>query len=352
MNDHTGHDPEWPDDETARRLRDLLGHEARSIQPSPDGLAQIRDRIRAKRESRRGWLRPLAVIGAAAATAAIVIVAVVLVPQGGKNHNSLPAASDSTSTSSPPPSSTPPSSPAPSITTPHDVYIYYIGAKADPQQLLYREQVVREKPVDNAFIHDAVDALLTTAPTDSDYINPWPQGTTILGATIKNDTEAIIDLSPEANNGPNGLGAIAAQSLVYTIEGAAPKIESVELRIGGKPVTSLWGSQISDPITAEPAWQAFAHVWITSPTQGATVPANVSFGGEAIVFEATVNWQILMNGHVLKEGHTNADKGAPEQGTWHDSVTLTPGTYELRAFESSAKDGSPTYVDSKTFTVQ
>jgi hypothetical protein len=29
-----------------------------------------------------------------------------------------------------------------------------------------------------------------------------------------------------------------------------------------------------------------------------------------------------------------------------------PGTYELRAFESSAKDGAPTYVDTKTFTVQ
>ncbi len=346
------HDQEWPDDEAARRLRDVLGNEARSIQPSGDGLARIREKIRARRQSRRSWLRPLAVAGAAAATAAIVIAVVLVVPGGSGNHATRPGTDGSATTGavSPSPSS---SGPVPSSAdATHQVTLYYVGAKADPMQLLYRETVMRTPPAANAFISDAVTALLTTPPTDPDYINPWPQGTTLLGATIKNDTAAVIDLSPEAANGPHGLGGISAQQLLYTVQGAAPKIESLELRIDGKPVTSLWGSPITNPITAEPAWQVFAHVWITSPTQGATVPANVSFGGEATVFEATVSWQILMNGSVLKQGFTNADKGAPEQGVWHDNVTLTPGTYELRAFETSMKDGSPTYVDTKTFTVQ
>ena len=35
-----------------------------------------------------------------------------------------------------------------------------------------------------------------------------------------------------------------------------------------------------------------------------------------------------------------------------DSVELEPGTYEMRAFESSAENGEPIHVDTKTFTVE
>ncbi len=346
-------DEEWPDDEAARRLRDVLGNEARSMQPSGDGLARIREKIRERRSSRRAWLRPLAVAGAAAATAAVVVAIVLVAPGGGGgNHQVLPGADSSATTQVVSPSPSPSAPVSPSAAPTHAVTLYFIGAKADPQQLLYPETVMRVPPASNAFISDAVTALLTTTPADPDYINGWPQGTHLLGATIKNDTEAVIDLSPEAADGPKGLGDISAQQLFYTIHGAAPKIDSVELRIDGKPVTSLWGSPITDPIAAKEPFEVFAHVWITSPTQGATVPSVVNFGGDAIVFEANVTWQILMNGSVLKSGFTNASIGAPMQGTWQDTVTLTPGTYELRAFETSMKDGSPTYVDTKTFTVQ
>jgi hypothetical protein len=342
-----------PDDDAARRLRDVLGNEARSIQPSDDGLARIREKIRDRRHARRAWLRPLAVAGAAAATAAIVVAVVVIAPGGGDDHVGQPAADGSPTAAvvSPPPSSDAPA-PTPPADVTHAVTVYFVGAKADPQQLLYPETVMRVPPAGNAFISDAVTALLTTSPADPDYLNPWPQGTHLLGATIKNGTEAVIDLSPEAADGPNGLGEISAQQLFYTVHGAAPKIDSVELRVDGAPVTSLWGTPITNPIKAKEPFEVFAHVWITTPTQGATVASAVDFGGDAIVFEANVSWQILMNGSVLKEGFATADKGAPLQGTWHDSVTLTPGTYELRAFESSAKDGSPTYVDTKTFTVK
>jgi hypothetical protein len=345
-------DEDWPDDEAARRLRDVLGNEARSIHPSGDGLARIREKIRDRRQSRRSWLRPLAVAGAAAATAANVVAVVVIAPGGGGDGGGRPAADGSPTTGavSPPPSSS--TAPTPTADATHPVTLYFIGAKADPQQLLYPETVMRVPPAGKAFISDAVTALLTTPPTDPDYINGWPQGTHLLGATIKNDTEAIIDLSPEAADGPNGLGEISAQQLFYTVHGAAPKIDSLELRIDGTPVTQLWGAPITNPITAKEPFEVFAHVWITTPTQGATVASAVDFGGDAIVFEGTVNWQILMNGGVLKEGAAQASAGGPLQGTWRASVTLTPGTYELRAFEASAKDGSPTYVDTKTFTVK
>ena len=78
----------------------------------------------------------------------------------------------------------------------------------------------------------------------------------------------------------------------------------------------------------------------------------IEVGGDAIVYEGTVNWQILMNGDVLKAGHTQAFEAGPAQSPWQETVTLTPGTYTIRAFEVSAKDGSETYVDDKIVTVK
>jgi len=34
------------------------------------------------------------------------------------------------------------------------------------------------------------------------------------------------------------------------------------------------------------------------------------------------------------------------------TIRLDPGSYELRAFETSMKDGSPQHMDTKTFTVK
>jgi spore germination protein GerM len=355
MNDRVGRDgPEWPDDETARRLREALASHARAIQPSGDGLASIREKIRMKERPRGAWLRPLAVGAAALATAAIAVVAVIAVNPRSTHDNRSPlgVTSSSGSTTASSPAST---SPVQSTGAPHPVTIYYVGALKDPQQLLYRETVARPAPAGNAFIRDAVTAMLTTQATDPDYVSYWPQGVTVVGASIQNDTKAVIDLSAEAATAaPNGagMGAISAQQLFYTVHAAAPKIDAVELRIAGQPVTSLWGSAITEPITGAAPWQVFAHVWITSPLENATVASVVSFGGEATVFEGTVNWEIRMNGAVLTKGHSQASVGAPDRGTWQASVTLAPGTYTIRAYEVSAKDGSQTYVDDKVVTVK
>lgn len=349
--------------ELGRRLRDVLAGEAASVHPARDGLARIRERIHAQ-GARRGWARPLTAVGAAAATAAVAVVVVVAVAPGSSNHDQpvgpLSSTSSTSTPSSPSATSSAPSDPGADGKT-NNIAIFYVGKAKDPQQLLYREIVTRPYPADKSFIQTAVNAMLTTSPTDSDYVSYWPSGTTVRGVSV-HDTEAIVDLSAEADNAaPDALdmGAISAQQLFYTVNAAAPKIDSVELRIDGKPVSELWGSRITNPITADPTWQAWAHVWITSPSDGATVPSTFTFGGEATTFEMNVSWQILINGEVIKQGAVTADPGSmapsdgPTPGTWRQTVTLgTPGTYELRAFETSAKDGSPTYVDTKTIIVK
>jgi hypothetical protein len=363
MSDRIDSSKDWPDDDAARRLRDALAQEARSVPISGDGLAIIRERIAAQRHSRRAWLRPLAMVAAAAATATVAVVAVVGLQPHHTNAKqpALGSGSSSTPTPSASPSTPVVTSSAPAAPT-YTIPVYYVGIRKDPQPLLYQEMVTRPKPAGNAFIRDAVTAMLTTQPADPDYTSYWPSGTTVVGASIQNDTEAIIDLSPDATNAvpaASGMTAISLQQLFYTVHVAAPKIQSLELRIGGTPVTSLWGTPVTEPVVVEPAWQVFSHVWITSPTEHATVPTTFTIKGEATVFEGTVNWEIAAGngGQVLQRGATqtaatSSQATTPTPGLWEVTVTLAPGDYVLRAYETSAKDGSVTYLDDKAVTVQ
>lgn len=345
-------------DEAARRLREVLAAEGRAIQPSGAGLSRIQARIEAGHHVRRGWLRSLAIGGAALATAATVIVVVLLVPSGDHGGGSVATSPSPTTSSGPSTTSPTPTPSAAPAHAPHDVTIYYVGKTADPRQLLYREVVSRPWPVGNAVVSDAIQAMLTTAPRDPDYTSYWPAGTTVRGISLNPaGTQAVVDLSMQLRFGTwvsAEASQISAWQIFYTVRAAAPNVGSVELRINGTKVDSLWGGPIENPMTSPGKYdigQYLAHVWITSPDDGATVPQTVQVKGEAIAYEATVGWQVRQNGGIVKQGHTMASIGAPEQGSWSFSVTLPPGSYEIRAYETSGKDGSPMYVDTKQITV-
>jgi hypothetical protein len=342
------------DDEAARRLRDVLSQEARAITPSADGLASIREKIRARRGDRRGWVRGFQIGGAGLATAAIAVVAVVAVQHNSSGSGKHPAVAVAASSPAVVAPVTPPATAlaASSAESSYPVWVYYVDKRKDPQQLLFRESTVWASSPQHTFVKDAVNAMLATSAVDPDYTSYWPSGTTLLSANIVDSTTAVINLSSEAANGPTGEGAISAQQLLYTIIAAAPKIDGLQLQIAGQPVASLWGSPLDATVAALPAWQVWGHVWINQPAENATVAAAVDISGEASVFEGTVNWQILRNKGLLKQGHVNASAGAPGRGTWTVTVAgLAPGPYVVRAFEVSAKDGSITYLDDKTFTV-
>lgn len=370
------------DDQTARHLREVLGREARAITPSADGLAMIREKIRAQRPTRRNWVRAFQIGGAGLATAAVAIIGVVAVQHksGSTDHPGATAAaasSASPSASAPVvPPATPAASAAPASDAPstYPVWIYYVDKRKDPQQLLFRESATWPSSPQHTFVKDAVSAMLATPAQDRDYTSYWPAGTTLLSANIVGGTTAVVNLSSEASNGPATEAAISAQQLLYTIIAAAPKIDSLQLQIAGVPVTSLWGTPLSPTatasatagevagaaasgtaaasVTALPAWQVWGHVWITSPVLNATVASSFQITGEATVFEGTVSWQILRNGGLLKQGTVMATEGAPGRGTWSVTVSgLAPGPYTIRAYEVSAKDGSTTFLDDKVFDV-
>ncbi|HLZ38252.1 MAG TPA: Gmad2 immunoglobulin-like domain-containing protein [Mycobacteriales bacterium] len=246
------------------------------------------------------------------------------------------------------------SSPATGHTRP--VAIYYLH-DSDRGPRLYRE--FHSRPATASMtapvIRDAVDAMLHDKPHDPDYQSLWPRDTQVRGVRVSGDA-ATVDLSGAAKRGNAGAEseAMSLQQLVYTVTGAAPAVKRVRLLVDGAPVESLWGHMGvgTQALTRAPQTDALGPVWLESPAQGATTGRTMRLAGQATVFEATVSWEILRGDSVVKRGFTNATVGAPGRGPFQTTVTLPPGTYLARAFESSAKDGKPMFVDDKEFTVR
>ena len=93
-------------------------------------------------------------------------------------------------------------------------------------------------------------------------------------------------------------------------------------------------------------------MWLLQPTQGAAVSSPVTLSGTAMVFEATVNWEVdTRAGKVVASGNAMTPQ-AFVQGPWRTTVTLPPGQYVAKAYEISTMDGSKTWIDSKPFTVR
>lgn len=263
------------------------------------------------------------------------------------------------------PPATPPASPAPTGTPPATstatptattspaatvaLPVYWLGSAANPTgPLLYREW--HSRPADADPVEAAVQTMLAGQPQDPDYTSLWAEDTR-LRSVARDGSTAVVDLSAQArtNGGGSAFEARTLQQLVHTVTAADPSVSAVRLHVEGRPVETLWGSVGTDrPLRREPAVEVLAPVWIDVP-QGGTV--TDAFGGTASVFEATVDWDVRQAGRVVQEGFSTATVGAPERGEWTAELDVPPGDYELRAWETSARDGSVTFLDTKDVTV-
>ena len=266
-----------------------------------------------------------------------------------------PAPSPSMSSSSAPsPAASAPTTAAPSTAGTEARAVYWLGAAPHfPNERLFREFV--QRPVTEDDVRDAVTAMLTLEPADPDYDSLWPDGTTVREVT-RDGTTAVVDLSAEAGNGSAGAGyeSLSLQQLVHTVTAADPSLRSVRLLIEGRAIESLWGhTDTARLLTRAPAIDTLGPVWL-DVAEGGTISGP--FGGTASVFEATVSWELRQEGRVVQEGFSTATEGAPGRGEWKGSLDnaadVPPGDYELWAYESSAEDGSITWLDTKRVTVR
>ncbi|MGH3446233.1 MAG: Gmad2 immunoglobulin-like domain-containing protein [Nocardioidaceae bacterium] len=388
-------------DHTEELLSAALHDEAALVQPDPGALQAIRNRTAAHHVSTRNrWI--FGSLGTGLATAAVITTVVLVGGQGTTSGQPGPAGAPSvppvSTQSTPQLTGTPPQAPEttgtatqqstgtpktpsntgastglpPSIGAMHPGFydpaskspltMYYVGKPdADGRVRLHTEPHTLQGPhVPPAGSPElqAVNEFLTSSPIDPDYARVWPAGVGVRSITTSGPvTESrltTINLVGEVPlDAPTGVSdqaaAAAVQALARTAGATAG--DRVALTYNGDKVQTALGVDL--PVQVQTDYENRAPIQITSPVEGATVPASqpVKFGGRANVFEGNVNWQLLdSSGTVVKHGYAMA-----AQGTWaqfgHFLGKLSPGSYTIRCYEGSAKDGSMTYVDDKHFTV-
>jgi len=369
-------EPRDPFDDLVRRA---LNREADKVQPSDDGLYEIRRRLaeesRPVPAARKPWLLTAgaAALGTAAAVGAFAMLtndqpdpgtgvsgqeSASTPPEGTRQPTTAPTSPAQTSPAqtSPAPTSPAPTSATddPTVTTKPTtkaVPVYWLGTvvgRPDLGPRLYRTFTT----VTGSPALEALKVLASGQSGDPDYTSAW-RGAQPTAVGHK-DRIITVDLAqlPSESLGSEA-SETAVQSLIYTVQGALGSTDPVRITLNGGPAGDLFGHvDTSAPIRRGAPQDVQAQVWITDPANGATVRSPVTVSGIAAVYEATVNWRVTSaSGGVVQEGFTMTSE-ALKFKPYAFSIDLTPGQYVIEAFESSPEDGRPTFTDSKEITVR
>ena len=186
-------------------------------------------------------------------------------------------------------------------------------------------------------------------PATAQISTAIPDGTTLLGVSAKNGV-ATVDLSTEFDSGG---GSTSMQyrlaQVVYTLTQFST-IKSVVFQIDGETVT-VFGSEgivLDGPIGRADYYDQLPAIFVDRPAFGAAFASGGRVAGNANVFEATFRVSILdASGESLADEQVMATCGTGCRGTFSTTVDYTVGKAQwgtLRAYEPSAKDGTPVNV--------
>ncbi len=323
-------------DRTVELLSQALREEAAMVHTDPSALHEIQERTRTSGSARRSWV--YAGVGAAAATAA-VIAGVAILGDRSDHKGAQPAGGGTNGTVEQ----------APSV----DVTLTYLGDARNGHRLVTENRSVQPVPGGDTAIA-AVHDLLTGTPDDSDYSSGWPEGIDVGGIATSNQVIQV-DLTGPAGRLDQGdpsysakAQSLAVQALFRTAGGRVG--DTGRLTYNGDPVSSVFG--VALPVTIRSDDVVRALVQVVNLADGQTVDNPVTVTVSANPFEGTVNWQLVQAGNTVNEGFVTAPGG---MGQWSqapiDLGTLAAGTYTIRCFEYSPKDGSIVNLDDKTFAV-
>ncbi|WP_330473883.1 Gmad2 immunoglobulin-like domain-containing protein [Terrabacter sp. C0L_2] len=370
------------------RLRRALDADARSIAPG-DRLAAILTDAHSGPGTTAGsapdrhhrWVLP-----AAAAAAAVLVAGTVWAVNRPPSQTPLvigastavgtsaptPSARSSAATSVPTQTAPRPSAPSATstpapptkgagapVTASASVPVYYLGpvAGASGPLRLFREFVAAQVPSPSAPSGNALAALrlaMGPAPAGSRYHSAWT------GVTADAVTRGERLITVRLSKGTQDASPLATEQLVWTVQAALGAALPVrfELADGGTEVSpghpaSATYTRPSDPIAV---LDQVAPIWVDEPARGTTVPVGrpLSVKGVASTFEANVEWELLRDGRRVDSGFTTATEAAPARATYRFTTKkpLASGTYTLRVFESSAKDGSTAAEQTLTVTAR
>jgi hypothetical protein len=196
------------------------------------------------------------------------------------------------------------------------------------------------------------ELLASPTGTDPDYRSLWPRSTTLREPVRRDGGAIVVDLADVGQVDPD-LAELTVQQLVFTVQGALQATDPVRILVDGATVPRLWGTvDTSRPVERGDAYALRSLVQIDSPVDGTQAGREVEVRGEAAVFEATVLWEVLRGGEIVRKGVASTAEGqrfAPFAFT----VTLEPGEYTVRVREDDPSDGEgrPSLADDKRITV-
>lgn len=363
------------DDEFTDQLRRQLHARAGQITPAPRLGAILAD-AQATEDRRSLWI-PIAAAVAAAVLGVIVWgatrpTASPTLP--GSSGTPVPSVSGSSPSGTSPTasassSSSAPSSPAPDASSPSAAAstgptagttsgpalpVYVISTEVpwlpDQRWALRRTWAASTVPATDvagrlrAALTEAMNAEVTLIQ-GGQPTRPWA-GVTLASAAVAKTGITIHLTGGGADLG--NLAGFAVQQLTWTAQAVVGK--------GNVPVTfvrddggTFLGNIPSGTVRLRPDQVAddLADVTIlrAEPAQPNQPEGVWKVSGEATVFEAALQWEVLDedSGKVLQSGYTTASAGGPARGTYEISIPARPagpGIIAVRVFATSPKDGS------------
>lgn len=238
--------------------------------------------------------------------------------------------------------------------------VYWV-AESRKSFALYRE--FRTVPDTGGVVASAVAAMTRMKPLDPDYTTPWRPATSV--KVTQRGAALTVDLSKDAFAGSNlgsELASRAVQQLVYTASAAAQKAgkpaSTVTITVDGAAYDAWGAIRVGEPMRRAPMIDVQAHVWVTSPEEGAALrPAgSIRFAGYGTSFEANFTWEVRdSSGEVVARGNAMGGTGTGGFGEFTFSTTLGPGAYVVEVSTddpSGGQEGPGPATDTKTFVVR
>ncbi|MEO7270326.1 MAG: Gmad2 immunoglobulin-like domain-containing protein [Knoellia sp.] len=352
--------------DTERELRDALAARAREIRPADRLDAILAEAHEPETSGFRGrWLAGVGVAAAAAVIAGTVWAA------RPETEGTLPVAPPSLTPSlmspSPSPTTSPSVSSSPSASTTRSpatstqpptsltgaLAIYRVGTNGGATN---RPGLVREfwsPSLGRTTESQKVTAAVAEALKRTEL---W-RGVTLRDVTVEKSRISLTLSGPGSSASSADSAELGVSALVWTAQGAVGRGD-VPVRI-----TSATGGQLLGHVGTGSSFTRsstpqndLCDIWIDSPSPGASVrPSDpLVVRGQAVAWEANVEWELQSGASTVKHGFTTASIGAPSRGTFTvDLGRLDAGTYTFRAFTTSAEDGVRVIADREvTFTVK
>jgi len=230
------------------------------------------------------------------------------------------------------------------------VALYYVGKTANGIRL-YRE-FRSVMSTDDMGLY-SLRALVRNKnhPSDMDYYNLWGNGSEINYVRYWG-SKAVVDVSVMPLNVGAEAEMRAIDQLVWTLTANHPSTTFVKFTSGGKPFESFAGHvDARRNFSRELHYEVLAPVWVDQVAAVMTSP--VMMRGTACTFEAGVHWQLFRSGRLIRENQVVASGACPVRGGWSVNLgMLREGKYKFAGQDISAKDGSVTQEDTKTFVIR